>query len=520
MKRPLFPSTPSPVLFAALAMPLLHFLYNGLPPVLPQEAYYWDYAKHLDWSYFDHPPMVAWSIALGTFLGGDSAYWLRLCGALYGLGTSVVLWLFCRDLLRTDDTRASANEHLAAAIVLAANLSPVFFLQATVLTPDAPLGFFWALAAYAFYRAMHGAGFGAWAVFGVAQGCALLSKYTAVFLGAGALAFLVASGAHRRWFRRPHPYVAALLVVLVFSPVIYWNATHQWASFRFQSSDRAATWTSFEPRFFRDLVLTQTALLSPVFAFLLGVVAVRLGRFVARHYRWRELDTPTADALLLALLSLPLILFFASLSLVTLVKPNWIGPAYFALFPGIAWCVARATDRGGEQVRWLRHLRSGAVVGAVFLLLLHAFVFLPVAPSRRGDTWTGWKEATEKTNELRTAWGNDPFVFSNEYKVSSEIRFHDPAHRETYGGNVLGAPGLQYEFWTREEALVGRDGLLVISDAWPLSTDQRRNLAERFRVIEGPEEMEIRRRGVVFRRFQFYRCRDFRGRPPAKPPLG
>ena len=43
----------------------------GLTPLSPDEAYYWVWARAPAASYLDHPPMVAWFIALGTAIAGD-----------------------------------------------------------------------------------------------------------------------------------------------------------------------------------------------------------------------------------------------------------------------------------------------------------------------------------------------------------------------------------------------------------------------------------------------------------------
>jgi 4-amino-4-deoxy-L-arabinose transferase-like glycosyltransferase len=73
-----------------------------------------------------------------------------------------------------------------------------------------------------------------WAAAGLALGCGLESKYTAVLFGAGiALALMVRKDLREQW-RRPGPYVAILVAALVFLPVVLWNSQHDWISFRFQ----------------------------------------------------------------------------------------------------------------------------------------------------------------------------------------------------------------------------------------------------------------------------------------------
>ena len=73
-----------------------------------------------------------------------------------------------------------------------------------------------------------------WLAAGLFAGLALLSKFTAVMLVPAVLAFTLVPDWRRRWLFSPYPWLAALIAVVVFSPVLIWNYQHDWASFRFQ----------------------------------------------------------------------------------------------------------------------------------------------------------------------------------------------------------------------------------------------------------------------------------------------
>ena len=62
----------------------------------------------------------------------------------------------------------------------------------------------------------------------------MLSKYHGIFLPIGAVLYVFLHRPARRWLAQPGPYLAALVAIATFSPVIIWNATHGWASFLFQ----------------------------------------------------------------------------------------------------------------------------------------------------------------------------------------------------------------------------------------------------------------------------------------------
>ncbi|MBL8421020.1 MAG: hypothetical protein JNK92_10320, partial [Dechloromonas sp.] len=53
---------------------LLRFALAAIVPLLPQEAYYWTWSRFPDWSYFDHPPLASYSIALTTAVFGQTAF--------------------------------------------------------------------------------------------------------------------------------------------------------------------------------------------------------------------------------------------------------------------------------------------------------------------------------------------------------------------------------------------------------------------------------------------------------------
>ncbi len=74
---------------------------------------------------------------------------------------------------------------------------------------------------------------------GLCAGLALFSKYSAVLTIAGVAAYLLSSREHRHWLATPKPWLAALVALMVFMPVLVWNAEHGWASFAFQGG-RAA----------------------------------------------------------------------------------------------------------------------------------------------------------------------------------------------------------------------------------------------------------------------------------------
>ena len=173
--------------------------------VYADEAYYWTWAQRLDWSYYDHPPLTAWLIRVFSIRPG---------ALLQGLGTVLVAALFARDLHRSND--AAVRAAALVATLPAAVLAGVFN------TPDTPLHLFWLLSLWALHKER-------WVLAGFACGLALLAKYPAVLI---ALVFVGDAVARRRL--RPGAFVTAGIALLLFLPVILWNAQRDFLGFGFQ----------------------------------------------------------------------------------------------------------------------------------------------------------------------------------------------------------------------------------------------------------------------------------------------
>jgi len=218
------------VIFALIGMAILvKLVYVGSLDLVPEEAYYWQYAQRPALGYLDHPVMVAWGILAGTTLFGDTELGVRVFTLLCWLVTAGFMAGLTRDLF--------GKKCAPAAFVLTC-LLPYTFVFGLFATPDAPMMASWAGALFYFQRATIGDCRRAWVGFGVCMGLGMLSKYSMVLLAPAALLFLILDKPSRKWFLRPDPYLAILWSLLIFSPVLIWNFQHDWASFAYQTERR------------------------------------------------------------------------------------------------------------------------------------------------------------------------------------------------------------------------------------------------------------------------------------------
>jgi 4-amino-4-deoxy-L-arabinose transferase-like glycosyltransferase len=292
------------------------------------ESYTVAAGRVLSLGYYDHPP-ASWWLAWGAahLAGTEAPVVVRLPFiVLFGVST----WLMYRLGEAVADRRAG----LWAAVLL--NLSPVFGVTTgTWVLPDGPLDCALLGAALCLVHALNHRDVRWWLAAGLFSGLALFSKYSAVLTIAGALLYLLSSPQHRHWLARPAPYLAALIALLVFAPVLYWNATHGWSSFTFQGA--RAGGAKFHP--FAPLVtLAGEALFVLPWIWLpmmvVFIAAIRRGPTVWRSW-------------LLCCLAAPPIVTFALISAWSSQRVlfHWAAPGYLMLFPLLGDAVARRRDQ-------------------------------------------------------------------------------------------------------------------------------------------------------------------------------
>src|SRR5439155_25381333 len=163
------------------------------------------------------------------------------------------------------------SRRVAASSAILLNITLMAAVGTMIVTPDAPLLVASSLLLFALAKVLQ-TGRGAWwLAVGAAAGCALLSKYTAMFFGPAIVIWLIAVPKLRRWLLSPWLYLGGLVALLLFAPVVLWNADHQWVSFIKQLG--RARIEDFRPVFIAELVPTQVGFATPL-VFILGAMGL------------------------------------------------------------------------------------------------------------------------------------------------------------------------------------------------------------------------------------------------------
>ncbi|MEI8004463.1 MAG: glycosyltransferase family 39 protein, partial [Methanothrix sp.] len=336
-------------------------LLISLPELIPEEAYYWNYAQHLALGYLDHPPLSAWLIAASVKLLGNSEFSVRLPAWL----CSITSLFFAFHLVKEAFDRRTA--WFGAAIFASV---PYFFGIGMAITPDAPLVTWWAASLYFLLclikksENLSESCWKDWLGLGLCLGLGMLSKYTIALVGLSSLVVFIWHPPLRRYFLRPQPYLAVIVALAVFSPVIYWNATHEWASFAFQGSRRLNSETTFGLPLY---LLHLLALATPT-----GIVAA--GWFYWRSRR--EASVSPATLRFCAALFLFPVAVFLFFSLRHGTKIIWAGPAFLAALPLMARHLALGLE--AAKTRTERYLyKSWMVMLPASLIGFAAVIYYP-----------------------------------------------------------------------------------------------------------------------------------------------
>ena len=402
----------------------------------PDEAYYWLWSRHLDLGYYDHSPLVAYFIRLTTVFS-QNEFCVRLSGLI---GLLILSWLCWKLALQLFE-----NETAAAASVILFNSLPLTLSGSIIITPDLPAFFFWSLSAYFAWQITRTQKAFFWYLLGVSFGFGLLSKYTAVLFAPSFFLFIILTD-ERKWLKTVHPYLALILGFACFLPVVYWNAAHQWISFKFQLG-HGLSGQKYSLGKLVEYLGGQMLVAGPVL-WLAGMYA----GFV---YLFKK-DKPK---LFLSLLTLPIIVFFAFSSLKKSAGPNWPAAAYFT-FSVIAGAYFTESGRIRRGVLWLAFITS--FLFSVIAMLHTRFTIIPLhkisrvmAEADATQFFYGYRELGEEI--LRHP--EVKFALTSSHQTSAEIAYYT---KEKIFACVSSITRLsEFNFWEFPEDLKDKDGLYI-----------------------------------------------------------
>jgi len=389
------------------------------------EVYYRLYAEFPALSHFDHPPMVGWVIQLFTLnLSLHHEFFLRLASVMIGTVNTWLIFMIGRYI-------KDSLTGLYAAILYTTSLY-AFVITGIFILPDTPQNLFWLLSIYFLIRSLPSMELTRTNRYfmlaaGVTTGLALLSKYSSAALLSGAFFFILFH--NRKWFSAKETWIAFLLAILLFVPVIAWNINNDFISFTFHESRITPGKTMpLHPDYFGTEVIGQIFYNNPVNVMLIITAMIAW----VRRKRFMNVDYFR----LLMWICMPLTLVFLGFSLFRQTLPHWSGPAYSGfILIAAAWLAD--TSIQGHTGRLVPGVLRAAIIFLAVLLTLAVgqirFGWIPLERWKVRDiTYDlyGWRQLgpefktiAEKDNAEGVMTG-DPVIFSWRWFPAANMDYY------------------------------------------------------------------------------------------------
>ncbi len=384
------------LLFVAIV--IVHLAFNSKLQIHFDEAYYWVWSKNLQLSYFDHPPMIAYLIRLAT-LFSDSIFCIRLVSVICGSITAIFIYKSAKYAFGQKAGNIAMILALAWPI-----LEGTFF----VTTIDSPFLMFWSITVYCLIRGL---------VFdekkfvyigGIALGLTLLSKYIGVLILPGVLIYLLLSKQDRVKLIQKDVYLALLLSVLVFTPVIVWNYQHDWVSFVFQFNHGVSADKHFNFNAFTEYIGGFLGAANPFISIPLLYFLYKKRKIILQDKRYLFLMANFAF----------ISLFFAYNALYKRQESNWAAPAWIAGIIFVAGCISET------NIKWIHRTAIGLIL-VLFPLIKMPEVFIPVqfqSKIPQINLFMGQKQLYDQIKD--EYWQDNKIIFSCNYMTASRAWYY------------------------------------------------------------------------------------------------
>ena len=400
---------------------LFWLLINGLQIAFTElssdEGYYWFYSRQLQWGYYDHPPMVALLIRIGSFLFGGE-FGVRIMNLLFVTGAIYFFFLLLPQRLR--------NNKLVFLLLLAA---PLVNYLSFLIFPDGPLLFFSMVFLWLFRRFLNEENLSTAFLLGLSTALMFYSKYH------GVLVVFFSFLALPRLIQSRYYWLAMITALVLFLPHLWWQYQNHFPTFQYHLTGRS---DAFSIDLALQFVSQQIIAISPALVFIPFVAKV--------HDRF--------ERSLFFIIAGSFVFFFFS-SFKTFVHFHWTSIAVFPLL----YFAARFYDDHSHR----KLFRSLVLPFLVLIITLRFILIFDVGIKSLGEDYyhdrKEWAHAIEKISD------GDPVFFPNNLREAPLYSFYTGKT----GVTLYDRPQKksQYELWHYEDSLQGKNVLVVNKYEFP-----------------------------------------------------
>jgi dolichol-phosphate mannosyltransferase len=422
----------------------------------PDEAYYWQWSRHLDWGYHDHPPMVAYLIAAGTSRAGASVVGVRLLMVLLSSATLFVIFRLGR--------RWGGGARYGLWSVVGFAVMPLFSIGSQVAVPDIPFVFFWTASISHALKALRTNRIGDWLLLGIVLGLGMLSKYPMLLMPVALVAALLVTRERKRLLSGG-PWIAAAMCALVCTPLVLWQIRRGFEGVFFQFGHGLGKVAGNAPVektgifTFLEFIAGQLGVATPLLFILCMLV---LFRGLVRIIRGGD-DEKRGPGIMATPAALPVIIFpallalgvFASASFFASSEANW--PAI--VYPSAIILLGLEFSKWASSPRFWRKSLAYVAIGFAALLSIYAQleIAFPMFPYPRGVVTSAYgnHEVGQWASGVRDALGEDgktAHIVSDHYQRASLLAFYMDGQPHTDSPFEVGS-GSQYNLWRKSHPL-------------------------------------------------------------------
>lgn len=439
---------PRQFFYFLIALLVLNVLQAAFTDLIFDEAYYWHYAQEMAWGFFDHPPMVAAMVRLGSAIfPGELG--VRIVGCLLFIGTALFLW---KTVENPDKSKYIPHFFLLLFAMPLLNAYGFFNL------PDTPLLFFTAALLWTYQQFLKERSFGLSLLMGILMAGLMYSKYQA------ALVIVLIFLSNPRLALDRYAWIALLTGILCYIPHLNWLYENDWLTINYHLSERpnrAYEFMDFTVGFFLNLIL--------IFGLVFPVAYYALFR--------QKAENKFKKAQLFIVFGVLAFFFISSFN--RRIQTQWIIvvciPAFLLIYDFI---LTHPASR-----KWIYKL--GVISALILLYARLGLIFDPLFPvpyeSHGNKEWARSIEAVA---------GERPVVFEDSWRSASMYAFY--SRKDAYSLNTVDYRKNQFSIDSSEDKVRNKEVLYISSET--------KNSVYQFTTWRGDEQQ-----GYLRENFKSYR---------------
>lgn len=435
------------IFYFIFAITFFRLLYINFFPLLGDEAYYWQWSRHLDLGYYEQGPVLSIIIYLFTFFNKiNTLFTIRLGAVILSMLTMFLCFLIYNKIYQENYKGSFFN-------ILFINSTLIFSAGAILMMHDTVMVFFYTLLIYIFLFIIEKPeNTKNWIFAGIIYGIAIMSKFTIILIYPALLLFFLLRKDFKKYI---FGFILFTLMTLIsLSPVILWNYMNNWPNIKYLLI-RSGSNKNFTHKYIFEYFTGQIALLNPLLYFFLIISALK-----------NLYQTQTKQKKFLSLTFIIPQIIFIYLSLKNKIEANW--PA-FSYVPVFFLATDYLINTKNNFLKKFFHIICGfgffiCIIIYIFILL---YPLLNLTHSNALTKSTGINKLALEINNLynNTKQNNRLFIAARHYQIASLLSFYLPQQPMVYI-LIENEASKNYRFWKSYKKLKDYNCIFVYEEEW------------------------------------------------------